>query len=263
MIDLHHLLNNIDLYNNKYKKKGLKTNVKFFIMLENVRKQLQQKTENMRALCNKLCGEVVKLKNNGKSTEDLVEKITLLDKQINKNNEILNKQNLYINKKLKKLHNLPDYLNPMHEQMKTNKSGVEKKQLIDLLEKQYNIIEYPKNIKKLFKEKRNYLLDEQNLPLVTKCKDGYLFFCTEAQQKEIQEQFLDYFSTNALSLIKVSCRKLNKENSASFYVHMNRRESFYFEINKEFYSREYNIKYKDTKTDMTKFVNQINILFKW
>jgi hypothetical protein len=63
-----------------------------------------------------------------------------------------------------------------------------------------------------------------------------------------------------MSLIKVSSKKLHWANNASFYVHLNQKESFYFEINKEYCTREANIKYRSKDIDMTKFVNQINIL---
>ena len=263
MIDLNHLLNNIELYNERYHHKGLKTTVDVFSELEKERKELQLKTEKMRALCNKLCGEVPSFKARKKDTSELIEKITLLDSQIAINNKVLDRMHKKINKKLKRLHNLPEFLNPYNEQIVTRKTGIKFSELFELIEKNYNVESYSGKILKFFNEKRNFLIDETSLPLVTKCKDGYLFLCEESDVSKIQNFFLDFFEKNALSLIKVSCRKLNKANSASFYVHLNRKESFYFEINKEYFSREFNLKYRNSKIDMTKFVNQINILLKW
>lgn len=263
MIDLNHLLNNIDLYNERYHHKGLKTTVDVFVELENERKELQLKTEKMRALCNKMCGEVPTFRTLKKDTSELLEKIKMLDAQVNFNNKVLNKMHQKINKRLKKLHNLPEFLNHYNEQMITRKNGIKLEELTKLIESNFSVEHYSGKILKFFKEKRNVLLEESALPQLTKCNDGYLFLCKESDVSKIQTLFLDFFEKNALSLIKVSCRKLNRANSVSFYVHLNRKESFYFEINKEFYTREFNIKYRDSSIDMTKFANQINILFKW
>ena len=263
MIDLNHLLKNIDLYKERYSHKGLKTNVDYFLQAENKRKELQLKTEKMRALCNKLCAEVPLFREKNKDTTELISQITILDEQIKRNNKQLEKYHKQINKNLKKLHTLPEFLNQYNEQMPTTNNNVMLSDLCDVINKNYNVSNFNGKILSFFKQKQDVLFQESSMPCVINCKDGYLFLCEEADVDKIKKFFLDYFSNNALSLIKVSCRKLNKENESSFYVHLNKKESFYFEINKEFYTRQFNIKYKNSKIDMTKFVNQINVLLKW
>ena len=264
MIDFNHLLNNLDLYSEGYKNKGLKINLEAFLLLENKLKTLQLKTEKMRAVCNKLCKDVATLKNEGKDTSEILGKITLLDDTIKTNSKKLKKLNLKINKKLKKLHNIPEFSNPYHEQVVTNfKNSSTLNDLKSFINENFKVESFNKTILYYFKEKRNFLFDESNMPEVISCKDGYLFLCSQSHFDEIKNTFLDYFSKNSLSLIKVSCRKLNKANEASYYVHLNKKQSLYFEINKEFYTREFNLKYRDKKIDMTKFVGQINVLLKW
>lgn len=263
MIDLNHLLNNLELYKQKYTLKGLKTNLDVFVKLEKQRKELQLKTEGMRALCNKLCAQVTTFREKNKDTNELIEQITSLDEQINKNNNQLAKFNKTINKKLSKLHNLPEFENQFNLQLSTTKTNVTLKDLFNFINEKYDVTNYDKNILCYFKQSKNMVLTENSLPCVTKCKDGFLFLCKESDIEKIKNVFLDYFRENALSLIQVNCKKLNKANAASFYVHLNKKESFYFEINKEYFSRLYSYKYRNSKIDMTKFVNQINILLKW
>ena len=263
MIDLNHLLKNIDLYKERYAHKEIKVNLDIFVTLEEQRKELQIKTENMRALCNKLCGEVPAFREKGKNTDELISQIEMLDEQIKANNKVLNSYNKKINKNLAKLHNLPEFLNSYHEQLPTTFTNITLTDLKKMINSKYNAESFNGKIINYFKQKRDMLFQESKMPCVVNCKDGYLFLCDEPEANKIKKFFLDYFEKNALSLIRVSCRKLNKENESSYYVHLNRRESFYFEINKEFYTRQFNIKYKNSKIDMTKFACQINVLFKW
>lgn len=263
MIDLNHLLKNIDIYKDRYNHKQLKVNLDAIVSLEDKRKELQLKTEAMRSLCNKLCGEVPAFRAKNKNTSELISQITMLDEQIKVNNKKLESYGKKINKKLSKLHNLPEFLNKYNEQMTTTSTNTTLVDLKKLIHDKYEVVDFNKKILNYMNEKKSVLFEENNLPTTMKCSDGYLFLCTKEQVKEIKEFFLDYFKHNALSLIKVSCRKLNKANTSSFYVHLNKREAFYFEINEEFYTRKFNLKYKNSKIDMTKFLNQINILFKW
>lgn len=263
MIDLNHLLKNIDTYKERYKHKELKVNLDIFVYLEEQRKELQIKTENMRALCNKLCGEVPIFRAKNKNTHELIAQITMLDEQIKINNKKLDCYAKKINTRLAKLHNLPEFLNKYNEQLPTTFNNTNIADLNNLITETFNVEPYNGKILNYFSEKKNMLIQEDSMPKVVKCKDGFLFMCAEGDVEKIKKFFLDYFEKNALSLIKVSCRKLNRANNSSFYVHLNKRESFYFEINKEYYTRLFNLKYKNSQIDMTKFVNQINVLFKW
>ena len=81
MIALNELLENIEEFTYKYKQKGVRFNPNFFVKLEEKRKELQLKTEKMRADCNKLCSESIskKIKNNSQIN---MQEIDLLNKKI-------------------------------------------------------------------------------------------------------------------------------------------------------------------------------------
>ena len=263
MIDLNDLLKNIDKYKAGYAFKKVRANLDYFVIMEESRKKLQLDTEKMRALCNKLCGEVARFREKNKDTTELINQITALDKVINENNKELERYNKNINKHLAKLHNLPMYDNEYNEQLANNKNAtITYAELEKDLKKNLQVEEFDGKIQKYFKEKANFLFEEDKMPFAVKAKNGFVILCRAQDVEKIQEEFLKYFSEKAMSLIKVSSKKLHWANSASFYVHLNHKESFYFEINKEYCTRESNIKYRSKDIDMTKFVNQINILTK-
>lgn len=263
MIDLNDLLKNIDTYKAGYALKKQNADLDYFVFMEDSRKQLQLDTEKMRALCNKLCGEVARFREKNKDTDELIAQIVMLDKVINENNKTLDRYNKIINKRLAKLHNLPIYDNKYNEQLATNKNAdITYAKLEELIKENVEVETYNGKIQKYFKEKRNFLFEEDKMPKFVKAKNGYTILCAAYDVEKIQKAFLDFFAKNALSLIKVSSAKLHWANNASFYVHLNHKESFYFEINKEYCTRECNIKYRSKDIDMTKFVNQINILLR-
>ena len=80
MIALNELIKNKEIFEDKYKAKGKKTNLKKILDLENKRKILQLKTESDRATCNKLCASVANLKNN----DENITKIIFIPNYMNK-----------------------------------------------------------------------------------------------------------------------------------------------------------------------------------
>lgn len=261
MIALNELLENIELFQEKYNQKGVKTNLQKFVILENKRKVLQLKTEKMRSLCNKLCAEVPHFKKSCKNTGELISQIEMLDHEINKNTKTLDRYQLVINSKLKNLHNLPEYDNTMNEQMITSKNSIPKNEFLNFINKTYKPSQFNKKILYLLKSQKDIIYNESDLPVTFECKNGYTFLGTAKQTEHIKQDLLKYFHENALSIVKVSVKKLNKDNSSSFFIHLNNKDWLYLENIKEFYSREFKIKYHDTSIDATKFLNQLNILF--
>lgn len=261
MIDLNDLLKNIEKYRAGYALKKQRVNLDYFVIMEDSRKKLQLDTEKMRALCNKLCGEVARFRAKNKDTDELIKQIVMLDSVINENNKALDSYNKKINKRLAKLHNLPIYDNKFNEQLSINKNAtLTFKELESLINSKTDVEIYNGKIQKYFKEKSNFLFEEDKMPKFVKAKNGYTILCTAADVEKLQNLFLDFFAKNAMSLIKVSSARLHWANNASFFVHLNQKESFYFEINKEYCTRQHNIKYRNKDIDMTKFVNQVNIL---
>lgn len=259
MIALNELIKNKELFERRYNIKGLKFNLDIIFNLEEKRKELQLTTEKMRADCNKLCGEVAALKNENKNLLPLLEKITFLDKNIIKNNKLLEKYDNKINKYLLKLHNLPDNENLRHLQLKINKSTSSLAELEEFLTTISDIKLSNQSIDKHLKTMQNMILSE--LPQITKCKIGYEILTTYDEFEPIKDKIMQYFMTHSEHVIEVSCKKLYKSNTASYLVHLNRHTSVYLEVIREFKTRENKIKYHDKNTDMTKFVNQMNIIF--
>ena len=70
-----------------------------------------------------------------------------------------------------------------------------------------------------------------------------------------------HFKENSISIIKQSIQSLKSSSSKEYLIHLNNNLYLKLELKREFFSRKYKIKYHDNKTDMTKFVNQIDIKF--
>lgn len=261
MIALNELIQNKELFEHRYKLKGQKPRLEKIFNLEAKRKELQLNTEAMRAKCNKLCGSVATLKNNGEDTSVIIREILKLDRQISKNNIMLNHQTKQINKLLSKLHNLPDDENLSNLQLNINPNSSTLEELESFLSSISNIKLSSEPASNYLKQMQNMIADD--LPQIIKCKDEYLILTTQAKFEETKNKILDYFKSHAEHIIKVSIKKIPKECAASYLVHLNKHTSLYANIIREFYTRQHKIKYHDKACDMTKFVNQISIKIRW
>ena len=261
MIALNELLKNIDSYNSAYELMGLKTNLNNFVVLENKLKNVQLQFEHTRALCNKKCGELIQLKIANNNVDDLLNEITLLDKTANKLQKQLNIITNIINKKLRKLHNLPDNTNTHHLQIETSKTKSNFNNLKSFLEKFCKIDSTVYSNKKYISKQAEKLFNEEELPIATYTKKGITLLCTKNDLDNVYDKLLNYFKQNSLSIIERSVAKLKKSSTRELFIHLNHKTYLKLEVKKEFYSREYKIKYRDKECDMTKFVNQINIIF--
>lgn len=260
MIALNELIQNRELFEKRYNLKGRKIHLKKIFDLESKRKDLQLKTEAMRADCNKICGSVADIRNKNQEASNIICKITKLDNQIAKNNKRLAMQNKQINKKLARLHNLPDNENVINLQLDISPRASTISELENFLGRVSQIETTTNSIKAHLKELQNIIAD--NLPKIIKCKNNYLILCAQNEFENLKKQILDYFKSHSEHLIKVSIKKLQKECAETYLVHLNKTVSLYVDIIREFNTRFYKIKYHDSLCDMTKFVNQINIRIK-
>ena len=261
MIALNELLENFDEYQNTYHEMGLKTKLNTFIVLENKRKLVQNDFENTRSECNKLCKTVAEKRKNNEDTSELINKITKLDKQNKKLEKQLMIQGKIIDKKLKKLRNLPDTLNKKHLQIKTQKTPSTVSELISHLGTICKTEHSELKVQEYLETQKNKLFKEKDLPCMTVCKDGLLLLCTATKRGEFCTGIIEYLKNNSLSLVKHSIYKMKKSSSSEYFVHLKRKTYLRVAFKKEFYTRALKIKYRDSSIDMTKFVNQINILF--
>ncbi len=261
MIAFNELLKNIDQYEAAYKLMGLKFNPNFYRSCEKKLRDIQTKAEETRALCNKKCGEFIRLKTTNQPTVRLIDEIKKLDKAANK---YQNKQKICLNKiksKLKKLHNLPDKENLSHIQIDTNKSESDilaVKTFLNSFSKQESL-----NLshKKFLNQIKNKIFQEDELPYTAELKNEFVILTTTNTIDEIINRLINYFKANSISIIELSIKNIKKSSSREFFIHLKEDSYLKMEIKREFFAREYKLKFHNNQTDMTNFVNQINIVF--
>lgn len=261
MIALNELLSNIEEFSNKYKYKGVRFNPKFFVDMEKKRKALQLETEKMRADCNKLCADSISNKIN-KNAKINMQEIDLLNNKISKNNKILDRYNTLINKKLAKLHNLPDELSNINAQLQTKRKAISK----DIVRKFVVSLGATEKIKlshkEFYKSMQGRVFDESELPKVFIFKDSAIIYCKKQDAEKYENELINFFKENALATIKLRTKQLRKECSSEYFIHLNKSEWMRVRCTKEFHTRAFSVKYRDKSVDMTKFVNQINVILK-
>lgn len=261
MIALNELLSNIDEFANKYKQKGVRFNPKFFVSMEEKRKALQLETEKMRADCNKLCADSIANKIKIDAQIDMPG-IDELNNKINKNNKILEKYNNQINKKLSKLHNLPDEISNINAQLQTKRKAISK----DIVRKFVVTLGTTEKVnlshKEFYKSMQDRVFDESELPRVFLFKDSAIIYCLKQETEKLEGELINFFKENALATIKLRTKQLRKECSSEYFIHLNKSEWMRVRCTKEFHTRAYSVKYRDKSIDMTKFVNQINVILK-
>ena len=261
MIALNELIKDIEKYKTAYKLMGLKINLNTFVKLENKLRTAGQAFEHSRALCNKKCGELIKKQAQNTDTVAELAEIVMLDKKTLKLQTKFNKINKKINKKLERLPNLPDENNLSNLQIETIKTSSNIEDFKAFVEKSFKTNSVSNNVKIFTKQETDKLFQEEDLPQITYCKNGIVIFSNKEGVDAIFDSYLNYFKENAISIIKLSIKTLDKSSTQEYLIHLNKNLYLKLELKREYFSRKYKIKYHDNKTDMTKFVNQINILF--
>lgn len=261
MIALNELLENIDEFCYKYKEKGVRFNPNFFVKNYEKLKNLQLKLESDRATCNKLCTSLTEKRLKNENTDDLLRKILALDKTINNETKLANRQIKFINKKLRKLHNLPTCTNQFNEQIECSKKEISKNELLNLIRKNVNFEKLKISYEKYMKQQKDKIFKESDFPNIVMCKNKLVFSCTQEQLDDIKDKFLEYFKVNSFSIIKVSVKKLQKDNAEEYFVHISRTEEIGIYIVTDYHTRNYKVKYTDSKSDMSKFVYQLILTF--
>ncbi len=261
MIALNELLKDIDAYDAAYKLMGQNNNLKTFVKLEKRLRDAGQTHDNSRALCNKKCGELIKKQAENQDTTSELEEIIKLDKQTLKLQTKYNKFNKNINKKLRKLSNFPENNNISHLQIETKNTVSTIEDFKSFIEKTCKPSTSSMTVDAFAKNETEKLFEESSLPQITYCKDGIVALVTKDALKNTLDSYLEYLKNNSISIVELSIKKLKNSSAQEFLIHLNKNLYLKLELKREFLTREYKIKYRDTSTDMTKFVNQINILF--
>lgn len=261
MIALNELLSNLEKYRNAYELMGLKPNLDIFVELEEKLRKTQLECEHKRAECNKMCGELIKKNVAGYDTTNDLKEIKELDVEISKLQTKLKTITYNLNSKLKTLHNLPDNTNMTHLQIETKKKNSDLNNLKLEIEKHCKTESSLMTHSEYIKEQAEKLINQSDLPIATYCQKGVVILCRADQIDALIDNLLNYFKNNSLSIIERSIMKIKKSSSREFFIHLKHKLYLKLEIKREFFSRRYKIKYRDKRTDMTKFVNQINLMF--
>lgn len=259
MIALNEIIKNKELFEKKYALRGKHYDLDKVVSLEKNSRTLQQSTEKMRADCNKLCEKIAMLYNNNEFDDMnlVLEQIRKLDKTISKNTKIYNKRLNKINKIISKFDNIPDFDNQDNIEIVASGGGLDILKLEKFLEQYQNLSYENLSAEKYTKSLENVIAD--NLPVIKKCKNGYVLFFDYANFESFQAELLKFLKENAQKIVKPACKNLQKQAAAEYLVSLSDKKLLDVVVIREFLARQYKIKYHDKQSDMTKFVSQINI----
>ncbi len=261
MIALNELLNQREKYEETYKAMGLKENLNSIVELESKRKKLQLKAEELRAKNNRDCANIAKLRKGNLDTTSAMHDILETEKEIKSLQKDLSFMEKCINSKLKKLHNLPDSLNELNLQIDTkgNKSNfTEFTSLLKSFMNSYNSLHTTTGYVKKLKMR---VFDESELPICVFSRNGILILVPDYDLDKTLKKLFNYFNENAMNVVQLSFKNLKKSSTAEYLIQFNEKQIIKLELKREFYTRQYKLKYKNKSLDMTKFVNQIDIMY--
>lgn len=273
MIALNELLDNVNHYQDMYNKMEYKTNLNYFVEQEEERKRLQLEFEHLRANCNKQCNVLAKIKKNGEDFSDIFNEI-LTDEKILDDMQIrLDEYNNQINKELKKLPNIPDefldkkiyitqnnagdlsiysfneYINKLNQYLSSN------------FDQKFNFIvqNLPKNEVSYLSNIKNQVYEESNAYQEILLSNNSIFLAPEFAINNLLNTIISFTATISQNLYKIQTTNTAKSSSAEFMAKINNNLCIKISLKREYFTRLYNLKYKNKSIDMTKFLNQISI----
>ena len=262
MIALNELLSNTEEFKQKYKLMGKRRKIKKIdkiISLTNDFSSLDKQTNNDRAICNKKCSEIAELVNKNKDTKPYIDEINALDKKIIENEKLLDKQYKSICRKLKRLPNLPLEDNILNLQMKsTCDKDYKLENFIHDIQDFAPIKEIHTTMRKYLKSQKDVILKEDDMPYYVRHRRKILaFFNTEPRQffSDIEK----ILQQHSRFLLKKSIKSLKKKGCIGLFAVLGDGTNISVDLYKEYLSRRYNIKYKNTSEDMTRFANNLMI----
>lgn len=259
MIALNELVKNSEDFAKKYKLMGKRINLGSILLLEKKFTALQQKTTADRSACNKLCSTVAEMINQNKDMSETIAKINTLDKQINKDTILLNKLYKKINLKLLKLPGLARNENVLNLHIKTKATNFSIDDFVSQITKLSEIEVLKENINTYLQSKESQIFDTQDLPMVLKFKHKISIFLTKKDVVKVYDELVQSLKDNSKVLIQKSIRSMKKESSEEYRAVLPDKSIVDLRLIEEYKSREFGLKYHDNETDMSKFLNQIDI----
>lgn len=273
MIALNELLDNVNHYQDMYNKIGYKSNLNYFVKKEAERKKLQLEFEHLRANCNKRCNILAKTKKNGEDFSDILDEILTDEKILDEMQIRLDKYNNQINKELKKLPNIPDtFLDKKIYIVKNNAGDLSISSFNEYIDKLNQYLSNNFDSKFIFitqdllKDKISYLssiknqvYEESNAFQEILLSNNSIFLAPEFAINNLLNTIISFTATISQNLYKVKTVSTSKSSSSEFMAKINDNFCIKISLKREYFTRLYNIKYKNRSIDMTKFLNQINI----
>jgi hypothetical protein len=259
MIALHELIKNRENFETAYKFLGLSENISEIIKLEDERKKVQLDYEAIVAKTNLSCSEIAKLRKQNLDTNTKIKEIECDEKKIKKLQKHLDIYEHKINSKLNKLHNLPDQLNEKNIQIETKNKSSDFNDFSSFLKSLMQNYCSSEKINKYLKKLKNRVFDESELPQCIFLKNGTLLLVSDTNLDFILGQLLQFFKENCMNIVMLSAKSIDKSSTTEYLVQLNKNEFLKLSLKREFFTRQFKIKYKNQSLDMTKFVEQINI----
>lgn len=259
MIALNEIVKNKENFEKKYQQMGKRVNLNSIVFLEEKYSKLQLEAKENRTNCNKLCSTVADEINQGKDVGELIAKINSLDKLICKQTKTLEKMYAKINKKLRKLHNPAKGENLLNLHIKTKAKEYSIVDFVEAIGKISVVNITDKSIKNYLKTREDYIFSVDNLPIVLKYKNKYTILASKDDCIKIYDTLVKQLKDNSKVLIQKSIRQLKKPSTEEYRATLSDNSVVDLKLVEEFYSREYSLKYTDPKSDMSKFLNQIDI----
>lgn len=259
MIALNHLVNSIEKYEQAYSVKGLVVSFDEILDLTEKLKALESSSEEKRATCNKLCAEVLSVRNNPQKLSKLLSEITDLDTSSNDLKRQAKSVEKKINVQLKKLHNLPDYIENSDKILSISQNSSKLSDFMNFMSSLSKINKISQTPDAFLKSISNQLLSEDEFP-TSKADDfgNILVLSDEAGVVTILNQILSYLSQNSSKCIQVATKNLNKCAAAAYKAYLTDTKISII-LCREYHTRQNKIKYREAKSDSTKFVNELRI----
>lgn len=264
MIALNEILKNKDKYIERYKLMDKNVNLDKIISLEQKFIIIDDRKNQNRAKCNKLCSQVAEIINNDNTPQDLIKQINKLDKYI-RQDEIKSKRAMAkINRHLSKLPNIALDKNTLNLVLKSQNN--KEFNISNLIGQIPNIsIEQNINIHRYLKTLKNRVLKLEELPQSTQFdnKKGIeILMLLDINARHVFENLNSILVCNAQHVIDTSIKQLDKNTSKQIIALLNDNTRVELQYVGEYISRSLNIKYYDKTLDMTRFVNIIKIKIK-
>lgn len=267
MIALNELIENYDEFYNKFSYLKREENLKLIIELEDKRKAKQMIFENLRADTNKLCHELALKKKAKEDINAIFNQIIENEKNLKFFDKELNKLNYEINLKLKSLPNLPDQILLSEKVIDSNnsKNASVDDFLKNIKSNNFSVIDLKSYLstvassKQILKRFSNYIFEDENVFI-----EGFkrvVLLLTQKNFDKIFEYILSYLKNNSLLLKHKSTSQIKHSSSDEYFAKLNEIENITIEVKREYYTRLYNIKYKNSDEDMTRFLTEIDIIF--